>query len=190
MRVTFVRFPDHERAHVRIERDDGVVYQMDSGSSGPEMPHDLVHYTVEDAFGMRDGIWGSIAGGVVFRSMRHVSGRRPPHAAERSKDLIREHRELIKRAEHLGGLCERAAALPDEDLARFAVRDAYIPMTVEQLRTAAGALRRAQAAWSALAVGAELTLEWPGWRRLTAAPTPARTARPGRSRIRPGRSSS
>lgn len=189
MRVTFIRFPDHQRAHVVVERDDGVVYRLDSGPAGPETPHDLVHYTVEDALAVPDGIWGAIAGGVVFHSMRHVAGRRPPHAAERSKDMIREHRDRLQRAELIGGLCERAAALSDADLPRFAAREPFMPLTVEQLRTAARALHRAAAAWAELGAGEELRLEWPGWRRLTAAATPERTQRPGRSRSRPGRSS-
>ncbi|MFI5912459.1 hypothetical protein [Dactylosporangium sp. NPDC051541] len=189
MRVTFIRFPDHQRAHVRIERDDGVVYRLDSGPASAETPHDLVHYTVEDALGLSDGIWGAIAGGVVFRSMRHESGRRPPHAGERSKDMIREHRELLQRAELIGGLCERAAHAPDGELPRFHAREPFMPITVEQLRTAAAALHRAQGAWSELAVGGELHLEWPAWRKLRAAATPARTGRPERSRSRPGRSS-
>jgi hypothetical protein len=162
MRVTFVRFADHEWGHVTIARDDGVVYRMNTGP----IPHDLVHYTVEDALRMRDGIWGSIAGGVVFRSMHHVSGRRPPHAAERSRRLIREHREVLQRAELIGGLCERAAELPEAGLARFAAGAPSNPLTVEQLAAAAGALRAVARRWSALAVGDALELEWPAWRNI------------------------
>ncbi|MER7283236.1 hypothetical protein ABT369_53290 [Dactylosporangium sp. NPDC000244] len=183
MRVTFIRFPDHQRAHVVVARDDGVVYKLDSGPASAETPHDLVHFTVEDALGIADGIWGAIAGGVVFRSMHHESGRRPPHAAERSKDLIREHRELLQRAELIGGLCERAAH------GGLAAREPFMPLTTEQLDTAVAALRRADAAWSKLRVGEELELRWPAWCRITAAATPAKTERPGRSRSRRGRSS-
>jgi hypothetical protein len=190
MRVTFIRFADHERAHVLIERDDGVVYRMDSGPAGPETPHDLVHFTVEDALRIPDGIWGAIAGGAVFRSMAHVSGRRPPHAAERSKHMIREHRDLIMRAELIGGLCERAAEVPPEALPRFAAREPYQPLTVEQLATAAAALHGAAERWRSLAVGERLELQWPRHRALTSsAATPARTARPARPRSRQGRTS-
>ncbi|MEV6931951.1 hypothetical protein AB0M46_46710 [Dactylosporangium sp. NPDC051485] len=189
MRVTFIRFADHEWGYVTIARDDGVVYRMNTGPITGATPHDLVHYTVEDALRIPDGIWGSIAGGVVFRSMHHVSGRRPPHAAERSKELIREHRELLRRAEHIGGLCERAAALPETDLARFAAREPSMPLTAGQLGTAAAALRAAHERWSALAVGETLELQWPRYRSIrTAAGTPAPTGRPERSRSRRGRS--
>ncbi|GAA0725189.1 hypothetical protein Drose_22505 [Dactylosporangium roseum] len=76
VRATFYRLADHEWADVLIERDDGVTYRMHAGPVTADLPHDLVHYTVEDALGMTDGIWGAIASGVVFRSMTHVSGRR------------------------------------------------------------------------------------------------------------------
>ncbi|GAA3293027.1 hypothetical protein GCM10020218_069150 [Dactylosporangium vinaceum] len=184
MRVTFIRFADHVRAYVRIERDDGVVYRMDAGPAGPETPHDLVHYTVEDALGLADGIWGAIAGGVVFRSMHHESGRRPPHAGERSADMIREHRDRLQRAELIGGLCERAAAVPEAQLPRFHAVEPFMPVTIEQLRGAVAALHRAQSAWSALDVGGELTLVWPGHRRLE---TPARRQPRERTGTRRGR---
>jgi hypothetical protein len=167
MRVTFFRVADHERADVLIERDDRVVYRMGAGPVTAETPHDLVHYTVEDALGLSDGIWGAIAGGVVFRSMRHVSGRRPPHADERSREMIRLHRELLQRAELVGGLCERAATVPEADLNRFMSREPFMPLSAEQLAAAAAALRRAAAGWAALRVGDRLQLQWPGHRRMT-----------------------
>src|SRR5690349_18072136 len=119
MRVTFQRLPDHQWADVLIERDDGVVYRMHAGPVTAHAPHDLVHFTVEDALGMSDGIWGAIAGGVVFRSMTHVSGRRPPHAAERSAELIREYRDHLQRAELLGGFIEAAAHQPEAAMHRL-----------------------------------------------------------------------
>lgn len=165
--MTFFRLPDHQRGDALIERDDGVVYRLDGTLGSAEPPHDLVHYTVEDALGMRDGLWGAIAGGVVFRSMRHVSGRRPPHAAERSRELIRLHRDLLRRAEFIGGICERAAALPDRDLDRFLAGLSAPPIGPERVATAAAALRRTAGIWAGLAVGDRLTLEWPAHRRMT-----------------------
>jgi len=178
MRVTFFRLADHQWADVRIERDDGVVYTMHAGPVTAHAPHDLVHFTVEDALGMADGIWGSIAGGVVFRSMTHVSGRRPPHAAERSAALIREHRDLLQRAELIGGFVERAAALPDADLARFVAREPVRPdqrLSPDQVARAVTALRRAEAWWRELPVGARMELQWPRHRRITSLTRPARS---------------
>ncbi len=58
--MTFDRLPDHQWAHVLIERDDRVVYRMHAGPVTAELPHDLVHFTVEDALNLADGIWGRL----------------------------------------------------------------------------------------------------------------------------------
>src|SRR4249920_2960120 len=111
MRVTFPRLPDHERAWALVERDDGVVYRLYGGTAGPRLPHDIMHLVVERELRIRDGIWAGIAAGVVFDSMRHVSGRRPPHAAERSGRLLRGFGPSGLRAELLADLVSSAAAL-------------------------------------------------------------------------------
>jgi hypothetical protein len=112
VRVTFPRFADHQRGWALVERDDGVCYRMDGGPVTAALPHDLVHFTVERELGMPDGIWGAAAAGVVFNSMSHHSGRRPPHAAQRSAALIRANRDRLQRAELIGGFVERVAAMP------------------------------------------------------------------------------
>ena len=183
MRVTFDRLADHEWAQVFIERDDGVVYRMHAGPVTAEIPHDLVHFTVEDALGVADGIWGAIAGGVVFRSMTHVSGRRPPHAAEQSATMIRERRDDLQRAELLGGFIERMADEPDSAdvrtvTAAFGSRLSPMPDPAAISR-AVTALRMAQQRWRAMPVGGRMVLEWPAHRRMSA---PARRRPAGRSR--------
>jgi hypothetical protein len=174
MRVTFYRLADHEWAQILIERDDGVVYRMHGGPVTAELPHDLVHYTVEDALALADGIWGAIAGGVVFQSMKHVSGRRPPHAAERSAALIRQYRDRLQRAELLGGFVEAAAKRPDADLpalvaATFSTRPLDLPK-LDGVAGAIAALRRAEENWRKLTVGARMELTWPAHRRISASP--------------------
>jgi hypothetical protein len=177
MRVTFDRLRDHEWAHVLIERDDGVVYRMHAGPVTAQLPHDLVHFTVEDTLAWSDGIWGAIAGGVVFRSMTHICGRRPPHARERSEALIREYRDRLQRAELLGGFVESAAQRPEADLPSLAARtfrDGPRPDDAALVRAVA-ALRRAEERWRAVPVGGRLVLDWPGHRRI--APLPVRRGR-------------
>ncbi len=168
VRVTFKRPQDHVWGSILIERDDRVVYRMNAGPITAELPHDLVHFTVEDAMRIPDGIWGAIAGGVVFKSMTHVSGRRPPHAAERSATLIREYRDRIQHAELLGGFVEAAAEQPGADLGKlaaqwFATRPEHAP-PAEAARAAVAALHAAAERWSAVPVGGDLAVEWPGYR--------------------------
>jgi len=47
--------------------------------------------------------------GVVFSSMEHLGGRRPPHARERSEAAMRERSDGLRRAELMVWLTERVA---------------------------------------------------------------------------------
>ena len=125
MRVTFPRLPDHQRAYALVERDDGVVYRLYGGMAGPRLPHDIMHLIAERELRITDGIWAGIAAGVVFESMCHVSGRRPPHAAERSRELLRRFKDQGLRAELLADLVSSVAALETmtQDKIRQLTRD-------------------------------------------------------------------
>jgi hypothetical protein len=175
MRVTFPRLPDHQRGQALIARDDGVCYRMLGGPVTAAIPHDLVHFTVERALRMPDGIWGAIAGGVVFGSMSHLSGRRRPHAAERSAALIREYGDRLRYAELVGGFVERVASLQaaSPDLVRrFAVR--YLAtrpsgeLDLDRIPLAAVEVRAMADRWAVLDVGTELVLDWPAQLHLPA----------------------
>ena len=169
MRVTFPRLPDRQRAYALVERDDGVVYRLYGGPAGPRLPHDIMHLVVERELRVRDGIWGGIADGIVFDSMQHVSGRRPPHAAERSSQLLRGFRHQGLRAELLADLVSSVAALdhvtPDKirrlaDAKLSVLPDADVDPAL--IAAAARALQVEAARWARLRVGEELCYEWPG----------------------------
>ncbi len=173
MRVMFCQGAYPERHYALVARDDGVVYRLGGGPATRGIPHDLVHYTVEDSLGLSDGIWGAIAGGVVFRSMTHVSGRRPPHAADRSVAMIREHRDSLQRAEMLGGLVEHLAGHGDADLHKV-MRQALatlenrpdVVLEPAAVRRAVYDLRAAAERWRSVPVGGQLTCHWPAYRKL------------------------
>jgi hypothetical protein len=179
----FFRIPDHERGHALVARDDGVVYRLDGGPVTAALPHDLVHLTVEDSLGIADGIWGAIAGGVVFRSMTHVSGRRPPHAADRSAELIRAHRQSLQRAELIGGFIERLAhgEIGLDALRRYFATAPEISLDPAAVQGAVDALHTAEARWRALPIGGQVACHWPGYRRLSMAQS-ARSGRTAQSR--------
>jgi hypothetical protein len=147
---------DRRPVETLVERDDGVVFSMRGAGGGADLPHDLVHALVESHLAVPDGIWGCVADGVVWQSMRHVSGRRPPHAAERSARLKRERAEHIRRAEALadvvGRLARGAQVLPHE------VRAAGVD--AGRLAAAAEGLRDAGHRWTALRPGEEWVVEW------------------------------
>ena len=170
MRVTFPRLPDHERAWALVERDDGVVFQFyGGGTAGPRLPHDIMHLVVERELRIKDGIWAGIAAGLVFDSMHHVSGRRPPHAAERSKALLRGFREQGLRAELLADLVSSAATLDTMTLDKIkrlaATKLSVLPdpdVDPVVIAAAARALQVEAARWARLRVGEELSYDWPG----------------------------
>ncbi|HEX6454606.1 MAG TPA: hypothetical protein VF060_34735 [Trebonia sp.] len=207
MRITFRRFPDHANSYSLIERDDGVVYRMmEFTRAGTELPHDLRHFVVERELRIANGIWGGIAAGMVYTSMDHVQGRRPPHSAERSAELKRAQRQRIMRAELLANLVEAIAMLDnpsDNDIRRITRANlSVVPVTEpgadpadvaaipppEALAGAARALQVEAARWARLRVGEELAYEW----RLAASPARDRALRavPGQreaARRRPAR---
>lgn len=157
MRLTFRRMADRRAVESLVERDDGVVFSIRGAGGGEALPHDLVHALVEADLGVRDGIWGCVADGAVWGSMQHVSGRRPPHAGERSDRLKRERAAAIGRAEALADLVHRLAdgaeVLPGE------VQRSGVP--ADRLAAAAEALREAGRRWAAMRPGEVWVQDWP-----------------------------
>ena len=168
MRVTFPRLPDYQRAYALVERDDGVCYRLYGGTDpfpGPQLPHDIRHLIAERELGITDGVWAGIAAGIVFAGMQHVGGALPPHAAERSRELIGKFAGPGLRAELLANLVESVAALdrptagqirllaktklPDADVDPAAIGAAATVMQVEAAR------------WARLRIGEELCYHWP-----------------------------
>ena len=166
MRVTFPRLPDHERAYALVERDDGAVYRLYGGPAGPRLPHDIMHFVVERELRIGDGIWAGIAAGIVFDTMQHVSGRRPPHAREGSKEL----RQRGLRAEVLANFVECVAGLDHPSdiqiMTLAATKLTVLPAADADLEpaavaAAAQALQVEAARWARLRVGEELSYDWP-----------------------------
>jgi len=170
MHVTFPRLPDRERAYAVVERDDGAVYRLYGGQAGPRLPHDIMHFVVERELQIRDGIWGGIASGIIFDSMRHVSGRRPPHARDRSSELLATFRSRGLRAEVLANFVQCVAALDhpsDIQILTLAATqlsvlpDADADVDPAEVAAAAQALQVEAARWARLRVGEELSYDWP-----------------------------
>ena len=154
--MTFERMADRRPVETLVERDDGVVFRMRGAGGGADLPHDLVHALVEQSLRVDDGIWGCVADGVVWTTMRHVSGRQPPHAAERSDRLKKERAASIQTAERLTDLVGRLSRA-DEVLPGETSPAGQAP---EALRAAAADLASAASRWAALAPGTTWTVDW------------------------------
>jgi hypothetical protein len=180
MRITFRRSPGGVDSYSEIERDDGAVFRMAEFSrGGPRLPHDLRHLLVERELRITDGIWGTIADGGIYSSMRFTGGHRLRHDAARKSDALKKARHhRIGRAELFANLVESIAALvsPTDAQVTDMIRRhlAVVPLSepgqdpahvVElpppaALVAAAVTLRTAAETWAALPVGAELTYDW------------------------------
>lgn len=176
MQVTFPRLPDHQRAYSLVARDDGVVYRLDGGTAGPRLPHDIMHLVAERELGITDGIWAGIAAGVVFASMTHVSGRRQPHAADRSGTILRGFRDRGLRAELVAELVSAVAGLDSPTSAQItklaAVKLSVLPgarswtgpgsqFAPDRIAAAARAVQVEASRWARLRVGEQLSYDWP-----------------------------
>ncbi len=144
MRVTFPRLPDHERAWALVERDDGVVYRLYSGTAGPRLPHDIMHLVVERELRISDGIWAGIAAG--------GPGDSPDPRAELLADRVSSAAALstltLDKINRL--TADKLAALPDANVDPVLVAVAARALQVEAAR------------WARLRVGEELSYDWPG----------------------------
>ncbi|TDD35154.1 hypothetical protein E1287_14665 [Actinomadura sp. KC06] len=148
-------------------RDDGVTVTVPGYDRTGAIPHDLAHFVAEREFGMTRGLWGSVAAGALFTGMAVTAGRQKPHAAERSKRIIKAHAKDIGLAEAVAGVVHDAV---ERDLALAAVMARLRahwgalspdPPPVAGVDAAVAALRREAERWSAVPVDQGMSLTWP-----------------------------
>jgi hypothetical protein len=168
MDVTFHRLAE-SRYFTTAVRDDGVTVRIPGYDRTSSIPHDLAHFVAEREFGMTRGFWGSVAAGALFTNMAVVSGRQKPHAAERSKRIIKAHGAELGFSEAIAGAIHEAVEhdLTSEVALRRlralwgTVSSAPPPMVIADVAAAVAALRHEVGRWSAVRVGRDLTLNWP-----------------------------
>jgi len=157
-----------------VSRDDGVALLVPSPDRPAGLPHDIAHYLVERELELERGFWGCVAAGAVFDNMEVVSGRRPPHAAERSKAVLRAATTQLATSELyalvlLGVAHERKEADWPRVVARLdevwrPFREPRRPVSAEEAVRVCAALRETEGRWLALPVGHGLTVSWEGRR--------------------------
>ncbi|TNC22662.1 hypothetical protein [Amycolatopsis alkalitolerans] len=169
-----------------LHRDDGVTLEMHSYDRKWRVPHDLAHAVAERELGLSGGVFGCIAGGALFASVRVIDGRARYDAAEHGRRVIACHEREIAIAEMLSGAVHgaveqgRAGAFSAARAGWESVREDPFPYTEMDIQRATSTLTRLADAFAHLPRGTGLRFEWP--RRLTAAAAPK-----GRSQGRPGR---
>jgi hypothetical protein len=88
MHLTFLHDPRGESV-TWIRRADGAEFMLSSYSRKHRVPHDLAHAVTERELGMPDGIFGCIAAGAVFDSMRQTAGKKRHDAKVRSARVLK-----------------------------------------------------------------------------------------------------
>ena len=170
-------------------RDDGVTVLVPGFDRKHVVPHDLAHFAAEHGFGVARGFWGSVAAGAMFAGMRVVSGRRPPHPAERSRRIIRANADEIGIAEGLAATVYQAYADGDSPTVAARRLAAYwsvthtgpCPYGVPGMEKACALLGDLAGRWAGVPAGGTLRLAWdlPVER-----PAPERRSRRGPATIR------
>ncbi|HET7234370.1 MAG TPA: hypothetical protein VFJ16_30430 [Longimicrobium sp.] len=182
MDLTVTRL-DERRYETVIRRDDGVRFHVKGVGHMFAIPHDLAHLAIEQALGLRRGFWGSVAHGAVFDSMTHLGGHRKPHAAEKSRDVLRANHDTIIEAEVLVRIFNDALEQghgADSPVLRARLREHRWtppgqpprPLTDDEIAAACAAWERMLELWTHLPAGGRLELEWEA-----ESPRPSRRAR-------------
>ena len=107
MRLTFQHDPRGESL-TWIRRRDGIVLTLASYSRKYRVPHDLAHAAAERELGLRGGVFGCIAAGGVFDTMRVVEGKPRHDAKARSTRVLKAAHRSISIAEVLAGVIHDA----------------------------------------------------------------------------------
>lgn len=163
---------DERRYETVVIRSDLVTFHVKGVGHMSSLPHDLAHVAVERGLNIHGGFWGSVANGAVFGSLTHVSGRRKPKAAERSKQVLRDNAGELTETEILVGLFNQAfeegvasdlSAL-HERLRRYAwTAPQRTPrrFSETEIADACATWQRLLDQWRALPVGEAMELDWP-----------------------------
>jgi hypothetical protein len=117
---------------------------------GPMLPHDLVHYVVEDELGLEFGFWGLLAAGAKLQSVQAYGARDPRRLPPQNDPLVGAHIDDLLAAE---GLVARFSAFPGTG-----PEPELDPVQIERIRARITELNQQ---WQATGPGGRLRLQWP-----------------------------
>lgn len=166
MRITITKGTSADR--IAIARSDGSRADFGFPKRGP-YPHDAYHFFVERELGMTAGFWGLVAGGMAPDAVQalamaggHASAKRAGVPDAAITQLIQAERlvECFEAASWSGGADDASILAMAEP--GWAAGHVPAPQGVaDKLGAIRDGLDPFLAAWSALAEGEALTLEWP-----------------------------
>jgi len=170
MDVTFTKTAKR-KYEVLVRRGDGVVLEVPSFDRPSRLPHDIAHFIVESELRLASGLWGLLAAGMLLPNVKIVSGRLRPHAAERSRALLKEAGQHPTEAEVLVSVI---LGIADEEVdeswpqVSFRLNHAWQPrrsqrgpISHDEVRRTCQRLREVRRQWEELAIGERLMFMWP-----------------------------
>lgn len=171
MEARFSRSPEDICSTTAL-RDDGVLLAIPPAGASRILPHDLAHFAVEAGLGLRQGFWGCLAAEGLISGVKILEGRQRPHAAQRSKQVLKDAGQHLTEAEILvktvGDITARGLDRSAPGQACALVQQAWAPhgapprkVDRERLEAACRGLREAKKEWDALPRGGTLVCLWP-----------------------------
>lgn len=163
MEVRFERTGHHRYAVAVVRSEHGDLHMDPAPGYSDLIPHDLVHWVVEEELGLRDGIFGQLAAGgnagtfVPTEELRtkawarKVERRNRSTGTEiaRSEALVAEvYPRWLRHGGHLPGSHYVVQAPPPTELS-----DSDLGRVFERLDALAGQ-------WRAVEVGGSMTVQW------------------------------
>lgn len=156
MKIAYVRTNEaYDRCYVT--RDDGSEDAFRFHAHGGGLPHELVHYGVEVAFGLQRGLWGSVASGLdLARANEHANrvGGKDKYA-----DGFGGNLDEVVVSEGLTNVPWLSECSDDE--CRVRVAEHLPSATIGQVQRARTLLRELQAQWATLGAKRALNLDYP-----------------------------
>ena len=118
---------------------------------GPALPHDLVHYVVEDELRLEFGFWGLLSAGAKLQSVQAYGTRDPRRIPPPDDPLVTTHLdELLAAERYVAAL----SAVPGTETEPDLETD-----RIERIRVRMSELNQR---WQATGPGEALRLRWPG----------------------------
>lgn len=133
-----------------VARPDAEAVQFALYDYGPMLPHDLVHYVVEDELGLPFGFWGLLAAGAKLQSVQAYGARDPRRIPPPDDPLVSAHIDDLLAAE---GIVAAFSAFPGT-----APEPELDTGQIEVIRTRITTLNEQ---WQATGPGEVLRLHWP-----------------------------
>jgi hypothetical protein len=165
MRITIVKGQKDDR--IEIRRDDGSEAVTHFPKKGP-IPHDFVHYAVEQGLGLRDGFIGKVAAGHHPEVIVEMAKRGGHASASRAREPDADIVEMIQ-AERLVECFEADmwSGGGDNDSLRYMAESAWsssfvppIELTDEAIDSVRQTISDFAGRWSTMPVGERVELQW------------------------------